>query len=187
MKFSEKVVTLAHAPKGKERLTPITVRFVDDMITESYSIPGLGRFTRYSNGEWFAINDDGETKELGNDLKVPFKFEPLEIKLTHLIEGTVAYLRSYEIGENYEVYSYQACTETFVDFMFFAGEWTAEVRIGKDVLAPKEDLLKILWGKEFWQHNADENSWYYIAKAEVPEEELPYIMLRYLSTVSDYN
>lgn len=187
MKFSEKVVTLTHAPKDKGNITPITVRFIDGQLMEAYTVPGLGRVTRNCKGEWYLTKSDGELKNFGCDDRIPFEFQDLSLTMRHLVEGAEDYLRSYEISENYEAYAYQACTGTFVEFMLHDGEWTATVRIGKNRVSNAEHALKILFGKDFWMHDADESQWYSIAEAKVSEEEIPYIMLRYLSTVACYN
>jgi len=187
MKFSEKVVTLTHVPKDKGNITPITVRFDDGQMMESYTVSGLGRITRNYKGEWYRIQSDGELKNFGCDERVPFKFQELSLTMRHMVEGAEYYLRSYEISENYEVYAYQACPGTFVKFMLHDGEWTATVRIGKARATNTEHALKILFGKDFWMHEADESEWHSIAEAKVSEDEIPHIMLRYLSTVACYN
>ena len=187
MKFSKKVVTLTHAPKDKGSVTPITVRFDDGKMMESYTVSGLGRVTRNCKGEWYRIQSDGELKNFGCDELVPFEFQELSLAMCHMIEGAEDYLHSYEIGENYEVYVYQACPGNFVKFMLHDGVWTAAVRIGKDRATNSDHALKILFGKYAWMHKANESDFYSTAEVIASEEEIPHIMLRYLSTVARYN
>ena len=187
MKFSEKVVILTHVPKAKGNITPVTVRFDDGHMMESYTISGLGRVTRNCKGEWYLVPSDGELKKMGCDERMPFKFEELSLAMRHMIEGAEDYLQSYEISENYEVYTYKACPGTFVKFMLHDGEWTATVRIGKNRATNSDHALKILFGKYAWMHEANESEAYSTVEVGASEEEIPQIMLRYLSTVACYN
>ena len=187
MKFSKKVVTLTHVPKDKGNVTPITVRFDEGQMMESYTVSGLGRITRNYKGEWYRLQSDGELKNFGCDERVPFAFQELPLTMRHLIEGAEDYLQSYEVSENYEVYTYKACPGTFVKFMFHDDEWTATVRIGKNKETNSDHALKILFGKYAWMHDANESDFYSTAEVIASEEEIPHIMLRYLSTVARYN
>jgi len=182
VKISEKVITLTHVPKNKGDLTPITIRFNDGkMIARSYKVPDLGRITRDYKGKWYLIQRDGEVKNWGTDKSLPFESQSISLTMHHMVEGAEDYLRTYEVDKDYEIYVYQAYLSTFVDFMFHAGEWTASVRVGKDTASDKNDVLKILWGKEFWRHESEECNLYYKAKGIVPEAQISDIMLRYLS------